>query len=121
MGKTEWARSHGPHIYFGEQFNQDVALHADEGGYAVFDDCQLKFIVNWKGWLGQQKEFTCTDKYKGKKLIKWGKPVIWCTNEDPRGEFGIKDHEVEWLGKNCLFVYVEEPLFLMPVETGSTV
>jgi len=79
--------------------------------YAVFDDCKLKYVTNWKGWLGQQKEFITTDKYKGKKLIKWGKPVIWCSNEDPRDEFGLSGQDVEWLNGNCEVIYLEVKLY----------
>ena len=36
--------------------------------YAIFDDMQggFDFFHGYKFWLGGQKEFTVTDKYKGK-------------------------------------------------------
>ena len=47
-----------------------------------------------------------TDKYKGKKLINWGKPAIWISNEDPREQLGA---DVDWLNKNVTFVYIDTP------------
>lgn len=79
--------------------------------YAVFDDIGgLKFLPTYKFWLGHQKEFYVTDKYKGKKLVQWGKPAIWVNNTDPREEQGIRDDEVEWLNANCQFVYIGESI-----------
>lgn len=80
--------------------------------YAVFDDLNggLKFFHGFKQWLGMQKEFYVTDKYRGKKKVTWGKPCIWISNTDPRDDLG--DPQVSsWLEGNCVFVYVESPLF----------
>jgi hypothetical protein len=111
MGKTEWARSLGRHLYFGEQWSQEACEDSDNVEYAVFDDCKLTYVVNWKGWLGQQKEFITTDKYKGKKGVKWGKPSIWCCNGDPRDTQGLTSEDVEWLNGNCTFIEVTEKLY----------
>ena len=73
-GKTIWARAHGPHAYFGGLFSLEEPI---EGvSYAVFDDINggLPFFPQYKWWLGHQKQFYATDKYKGKKLIYWGRP-----------------------------------------------
>ena len=79
--------------------------------YAVFDDFGgLKFLPTYKFWLGHQKEFYVTDKYKGKQLVVWGKPSIWLNNVDPREEQGIRDDEVEWLNANCDFIYLDTEL-----------
>lgn len=78
--------------------------------YAVFDDMQggLDYFHAYKFWLGCQAEFYVTDKYKGKKLIKWGKPSIYLSNSDPRGDKGA---DIEWLEGNCDFVYLSETIF----------
>lgn len=109
MGKTVWARSlRQKHAYFGglfclDEFDEDV-------DYAVFDDMQggLEFFHAYKFWLGHQQEFYATDKYRGKKLIKWGKPSIWCSNTDPRADKGA---DADWLDANCQFVFVDRALF----------
>lgn len=108
MGKTIWARSLGSHAYFGGLFSLDEPT--DGVDYAVFDDINggIEFFPSYKWWLGHQKEFYATDKYKGKKLIKWGRPAIWCSNDDPRGQKGA---DVDWLERNCIFVSIEVPLY----------
>lgn len=106
MGKTEWARSLGNHAYFGGMFSLDE--YSGDQKYAVFDDVSFKYCPHYKSWLGQQLEFYCTDKYKKKKLVKWGKPVIWCTNENPMYS---QDVDLGWLEANCIVVQIESPLF----------
>lgn len=70
----------------------------------------LKFLPTWKAWLGQQSLFECTDKYKGKKSIEWGRPTIWLNNKNPLEEFGLDDNDVEWLQGNCTVIHVTESL-----------
>lgn len=109
MGKTVWARSlRQEHTYFGglfclDEFEEDVH-------YAVFDDIQggLEFFHAYKFWLGHQQSFFATDKYRGKKLITWGKPAIWCSNTDPRMD---KNADADWLDANCTFVFIDSPLY----------
>jgi len=103
MGKTLWARSLGNHAYFGGLFSLDEPL--DDVKYAVFDDMQggLEYFHSYKFWLGCQHQFYATDKYKGKKLIQWGKPSIYLSNIDPRADKGA---DVEWLEANCIFIYL---------------
>jgi hypothetical protein len=102
-GKTTWARSLGKHLYFGGLFNIDD--YREDCEYAVFDDMQggLEFLHSYKFWLGCQKEFNVTDKYRHKKRVKWGKPCIYLSNQDPRADRGV---DVEWLEGNCDFQYV---------------
>lgn len=108
MGKTVWARSLGRHAYFGGLFSLDE--HTDDVDYAVFDDMQggLEYLHSYKFWLGCQTQFYATDKYKGKKLIKWGKPAIYLSNNDPREDKGA---DVDWLNINCTFIYIDKPIF----------
>lgn len=111
-GKTIWARSHGLHAYFGGLFSLEESLEGVK--YAVFDDINggIQFFPQYKWWLGHQKQFYATDKYKGKKLIYWGKPAIWVSNDDPREQHGA---DRDWLEANVLFVYVDRPL-TVPVD-----
>lgn len=108
MGKTLWARSLGQHAYFGGLFSLEEGV--DDVDYAVFDDMQggLEFFHAYKFWLGAQSQFYATDKYKGKRLIKWGRPSIWLSNDDPRGNKGA---DIDWLEGNCLFVYVDSAIY----------
>lgn len=108
LGKTIWARSLGRHAYFGGLFSLDEPI--DNAEYAIFDDLQggLGFFHAYKFWLGAQKEFYATDKYRHKKLIKWGRPSIYLSNNDPRYD---NNADVEWLEGNCTFVHLTEPIF----------
>ncbi len=99
---------HGKHAYFGGLFSLTESL--EDCSYAVFDDINggIQYLPSYKWWLGHQKEFYATDKYKGKQHIQWGRPAIWVSNNDPREENGA---DYEWLNTNCTFVYVDTPLF----------
>ena len=109
-----WARSLGNHAYFGGLFSLDESV--DDVEYAVFDDMQggLKFFHAYKFWLGAQKQFYATDKYKGKRLVHWGKPSIYLSNTNPLCDEGV---DVDWLMGNCIIVALDDSL-LVP-EEGS--
>lgn len=106
-GKTEWARCLDRHAYYNLHWNQDEPLEGAK--FAIFDDLAL----GWKGfdflkpWIGQQKNFTVTDKYRGKKQVKWGKPVIILTQHDPMSSPDV-DHN--WLLGNAVIVNVNSSL-----------
>lgn len=109
MGKTAWARSlRQEHTYFGGLFCLDE--YSVDSAYAVFDDLQggLEFFHAYKFWLGHQQEFFATDKYRAKTKVTWGKPAIYCSNTDPRMDKGA---DADWLDANCVFVFIDTPLF----------
>lgn len=107
MGKTVWARSIAPHAYFGGLFCIDEPL--DNAQYAVFDDIQggFKFFHSYKFWLGSQQQFFATDKYRGKRLIEWGRPSIYISNDNPLMD---PDCDTDWLEGNCIVVHIDTPL-----------
>lgn len=109
LGKTEWARSLGYHFYMNLDFNLDDYLCDKDALYGVLDDIDINFFPKYKGWLGGQKQFTASDKFRKKVRIMWRRPIIWCTNDDPR-QTG-KNVDVAWLEKNCVFVNLFEPLY----------
>lgn len=78
--------------------------------YGVLDDVDINFFPAYKQWVGGQREFECTDKYKGKRTFDWHKPVIWTVNEinDPREG---KNVDRTWLEQNMIFVRINKPLF----------
>lgn len=110
LGKTLFARSLGKHVYFGGLFNlESWEEEGKDAEYAVFDDMQggFGFFHAYKFWLGCQSEFTATDKYKHKSRIVWGRPAIWCANEDPLCDPAV---DKEWLLGNAEIVHVTERL-----------
>jgi len=84
-------------MYFNGSFNLD--LWDIQAGYAIFDDWEdwSKFFL-YKQFLGAQKEFTISDKYRAKRNVKWGRPCIVIANEDPK----FKDWK--WIEANCFVV-----------------
>lgn len=108
--KTEVARALGHHAYFCNMFNLDD--YEDDTGvhFAIFDDIVgglVKGMPSHKAWLGAQKEFVCTDKYRRKVRIKWNKPCIWISNHNPLGEHLA---DVDWLERNCIIVEVDKEI-----------
>jgi len=109
LGKTVWARSlRENHVHHQQLFNLDE--HDENVDYAIFDDIDIAFFPTYKGWLGHQMHFTATDKYRGKKTVNWGKPAIWCSNEDPRSKPNV---DADWLDANCDFVFINSSLVVI--------
>lgn len=86
--------------------------------YAVFDDMQggLEYFHAYKFWLGCQAEFYATDKYKGKKLISWGRPSIYIANNNPLMDKGA---DIEWLEGNCDICYLDSSIVRANTESPA--
>ena len=67
----------------------------------------LEYWHAYKFWLGCQQEFYATDKYKGKKLITWGRPSIYLANTNPLEDKGA---DVNWLEGNCDILYISRSI-----------
>lgn len=81
-GKTEWARSlDSDHSYFNGMFNLDD--FKENSKYAIFDDISWEWLRWQKGFIGAQRQFTITDKYRKKRTVSWGKSCIILLNELP--------------------------------------
>lgn len=82
LGKTEWARSHGTHVYSrGCVIYDDFKAAARTATYAVFDDLwewNFRFL---KDFIGGQPNVTITGKYRKPANLKWGLRSIFLTNE----------------------------------------
>lgn len=108
-------------------FNLDVWDY--QADYLVVDDFDFDFFTGGismrKALWGAQKEFTATDKYKRKRKVDWGKPMIWLCNEDDDPfvalnktgtEFILKGANRTWYEGNCVKIVLTAPLFVpMPV------
>lgn len=118
LGKTEWARSLGRHIYMCGLFN--LSVWDDEAEYLVIDDISFE---HWGGsrkalW-GAQKELTLTDKFARKRAVKWGKPMIVLCNDgddfryllDKRDRPILRNAELQWYKDNTVIVEVTVPLY----------
>lgn len=88
-------------MYFNHLFNlSDWDANAK---YIVFDDFGWEFLPAKKCFIGAQKEFTISDKYRKKKTVKFGKPCIILTNDLPSLS--------EWEQANTVTVQLQNKLF----------
>lgn len=109
LGKTEWARSLGCHIYWNGHI--DLGTWNEEARYIIFDDFDWNYFPFKKQFVGAQREFVVTDKYRRKKTIKWGKPCIILWNEDNDPWDHLKRAELDWYQANCIRKVISECLF----------
>lgn len=86
-------------------------MKAADVDYAVFDDIRggIKFFPAFKEWLGGQATVCVKQLYRDPKLVSWGKPSIWISNDDPRHVMEASD--IHWMEANCVFIEVREPIF----------
>lgn len=89
----------------------DLGTWDDDAEYVIFDDFEWRYLPFKKQFIGCQKEFTITDKYRRKRTIKWGKPSIVISNDDndPWKEMSFSDKE--WYSANSIRVTIDNPLF----------
>jgi len=78
-------------------------LWNESAEYAIFDDFEDwdRFYV-YKQFLGAQKEFVLTDKYRKKVNVLWGKPCIILANNTPQ----FKD--MMWVRDNCFICEIND-------------
>ena len=106
LGKTQWARSLGTHMYWRGMTN--VTRWNTAAKYLIFDDIEWNFIPHKKSLLTCMGAATVTDKYKGKKDIIVDKPAIVLLNQ-----FDIDSiDEPSYWRANLTVVHITEPLFL---------
>lgn len=103
-------------MYFCGLYSGSEAMRYKDVDYAVFDDMQLKFVPQYKNWLGCQKQFQVKQLYKDPEIIDWGKPCIWLSNDDPRHEAHLTENDIKWLEGNCVFVEVTSAIFRANTE-----
>jgi hypothetical protein len=108
LGKTDFARALGAHIYFRGTFNlkKMMQMNVKELNYMIWDDVPwsdgaLKDDA-YKNWLGGQDTFTVSDKYLPKEDVTWGKPCIFLANKSPL--VGLPENDRNWLKGNTVIV-----------------
>jgi len=131
LGKTEWARSLGKHVYWNTTHNLDK--WDEDAEYVILDDFKWNYgknenmttrIDGWKGIIGCQKEIEMTDKYRHKRTLFGPKPCIILSNKDQnplnamRVDSSMKYDEREdlinlknWFLDNVIVVNIEYKLY----------
>lgn len=90
----------------------EVALRDMPGAdYAIFDDMRggIEFFPAWKEWLGAQQVVTVKKLYRDPIQCEWGRPSIWLSNMDPRGQLKSTD-DILWLEANCMVVELDHSI-----------
>jgi len=112
-GKTEWARSLGPHIYFNNMYNLSTFITTHSSAeYIIFDDIPFERLPAWKGFCGCQLTFSFADKYQRKFTVEsWGKPSIFIVNPDM--SYNGYDHRFRWeyFRDNCVVCTTSNKFF----------
>lgn len=87
--------------------------------YAIFDDIRggMKFFPAFKEWLGAQMTVSVKRLYRDPKLVAWGKPSIWISNDDPRHVMDAS--EIAWLEANAHFIEVNSAIFRANTEWST--
>jgi len=111
LGKTEWARSLGRHIYWNSQ--KDLSVWDEDAEYLVMDDMEWEFVPDKKPFFGAQKEFSTTDKYKGKVTLRWNKPLIFLCNYNVELLSDHKGNAVwnNWYSQRMIVVEIKNKLY----------
>jgi hypothetical protein len=118
IGKTEWARSLGEHVYWNGTYN--LAKWDDDAEYIILDDWKWSFnkgdytsskVDMWKSIIGCQREFELHDKFMRKRTCYGPKPcIILCNNEsDPR--IGMDYELKQWFCGNVIIIELFEKLY----------
>lgn len=86
-------------------------MKASNVDYAIFDDIRggIKFFPAFKEWLGAQQTVSVKRLYRDPKLVAWGRPSIWISNDDPR--LAMDPSDALWLEANACFIEVNIPIF----------
>lgn len=108
-GKTEWARSLGNHWYMCGMFNLEE--YSEDVDYGILDDVSIDlFKYQYKQWMGCQKEFDTTDKYKRKVHIRFGKPIIFLCNNKEYDKMR-SEWDWDWIEGNAFIVKLTNKLY----------
>lgn len=104
VGKTEWARSLGSHIYLTGDCDIKSAWNSN-AKYLILDDISIPDLKKkgmWKGFMSGQKFVTLRDLHF-KKVVPFGLPCICLSNERPK-------HFDDWDNTHIIDYNIEEKL-----------
>lgn len=114
FGKTDLMLAFGscsyiPNIWNMDQWNSAAAFTIFDDMDPGNDDKGLNFTW-YKGFFGAQRAIDITDKYRPKRTVNNGKPLIWLSNK-PLDEVFKGRGDIDYIDKNCDIVYLDKPLF----------
>ena len=118
IGKTRLMTTIGDFTYICNMWNMDS--WETRPAYTIMDDVDpidndkgLNFAW-FKPFFGGQDIVTVTDKFRPKRDIVNGKPLIWLSNYKLEDVFK-RQPDLEYIRKNMEIIYVNRPLYEPPI------
>jgi len=108
LGKTEWARSLGRHIYYSGSIDT-LANWDDDAMYIVLDNIPWNKLKQPKSWLTCKGECTLAARYGKKRSVIIDKPCIYITNGSDM-DMDLVYTDSYWLA-NAVVALLTQPLF----------
>nr|QIV15588.1 C1 protein [Apple geminivirus] len=116
-GKTQWARSLGPHNYLCGHLDLNDKVFSNSSLYNVIDDVDPHYLKHFKEFCGAQKNWQSNRKYGKPLLVTGGIPTIFLCNPGPTSSYKEwldeeKNSNLKsWALKNAIFVFLSAPLY----------
>ncbi|QIE08111.1 replication-associated protein [Camellia oleifera geminivirus] len=120
IGKTQWARSLGPHNYLAGHLDFSPKAYSNEVKYNIIDDVAPTYLKmkHWKELIGAQSDWQTNCKYGRPRIITGGIPAIVLCNPGEGASYnefldkpenqGLKN----WTLANCYIEVLDgHPLF----------
>lgn len=118
-GKTDLFISLGSFSYIANIWSLDQ--WDSQAAFTIFDDMDpgndgrgLNFTW-FKGFFGAQKVLNVTDKYRPKRSIINGKPLVWLSNYELEEVFK-NPADIEYINLNCEIIRLKQPLWHEGIE-----
>lgn len=117
-GKTEWARSLGPHNYLCGHLDLNNKIYSNNAWYNIIDNVDPHYLKHFKEFMGAQSNWSSKVKYGRPVKIKGGIPTIFLCNPGPTSsykEFLEEEKNIKlknWSLHNAEFYTITQPLFV---------
>lgn len=111
LGKTQYMRALGPHIYWKGMVKMDDLLRTDYT-YIIIDDIEWEFIPNSikKSVLLGTGDCIVTDKYVKKLAVCANRPCVYICNPPSSNWGNFYDSDDYWVN-NTIVVKIKEKMF----------
>jgi hypothetical protein len=91
----------------GSMFNEE---ELDETlDYIIFDNCDPEELeTDYMIWIGGKDVYYGNEGRRGRDGMKWGKPCIWLSNDDPRE---CNKWDRVWVDENTVVIKLTHKLW----------
>jgi hypothetical protein len=112
-GKTEWAKSFGRPCEMTHAWCMGKLV--EDSTHVVLNDIDVDSFEYWREFLGCQKSFFGTGKYREERELRLDRPVIWTCNsdDDPRRKKVVRGYIA---AADVQVVKIRGPLFASSIK-----